>query len=85
MKIELLYFEGCPGYGELRERLPRLLEQAGVETTIQERRIDSVTASGFTARAPAARRRYADRCGARRRSADPQPAQPLGRAEPHER
>ena len=41
MKIELLYFDACPGHAELRERLPRLLEQAGVETTIHERRIDS--------------------------------------------
>jgi hypothetical protein len=41
MEIELLYFDDCPGHAELRERLPRLLEQAGVKTTIQERRIDS--------------------------------------------
>jgi hypothetical protein len=41
MNVELLYFDDCPGHTELRERLPRLLEQAGVKTTIQERRIDS--------------------------------------------
>ena len=41
MRIELLHFDGCPGYAELRERLPRLLERAGVDAEIEERRIDS--------------------------------------------
>lgn len=41
MKIELLYFDGCPGHAELRDRLPRLLEQAAADATIEERRIDS--------------------------------------------
>lgn len=41
MKVELLYFDGCPGYADLRERLPRLLERADVDAEIEERRIDS--------------------------------------------
>jgi hypothetical protein len=41
MKVELLYFDGCPGYAELRARLARLLEQAEVDATIEERGIDS--------------------------------------------
>ncbi len=41
MKVELLYFDGCPGYSELRARLMRLLEQAGVDATIEGRSIDS--------------------------------------------
>jgi len=41
MRIELLYFDGCPGHAELRDRLPRLLEQAGVDAKIEEHRIDS--------------------------------------------
>jgi hypothetical protein len=45
MKIELLYFDDCPGHAELRERLPGLLGQAGVETTIQEQRINSEDAA----------------------------------------
>ncbi|HWX52167.1 MAG TPA: hypothetical protein VNY34_02670 [Solirubrobacteraceae bacterium] len=41
MRIELLYFDGCPGHAELRDRLPRLLERAGVDARIEEHRIDS--------------------------------------------
>lgn len=41
MRIELLYFDGCPSHTELRARLPRLLEQAAVDARIEERRIDS--------------------------------------------
>ena len=41
MNIELLYVDDCPGHTELREQLPRLLEAAGVEAEIEERRIDS--------------------------------------------
>lgn len=41
MKVDLLYFDGCPGHGELRARLPRLLEQAGVDAVIEEHSIDS--------------------------------------------
>ena len=45
MRIELLYFDGCPGYAELRDRLPRLLERAGVVATMAEQRIDSEDAA----------------------------------------
>jgi hypothetical protein len=41
MRIELLYFDGWPSHAELRDRLPRLLEQAGVEARIEEHHIDS--------------------------------------------
>lgn len=41
MRIELLYFDGCPSHAELRDRLPRVLEQAGVEASIEEQLIDS--------------------------------------------
>jgi hypothetical protein len=41
MKIELLYVDDCPGHAELREQLPRLIDAAGVEAKIEERRIDS--------------------------------------------
>jgi hypothetical protein len=30
LKVELLYFDGCPGYAELRPRLERLLAQRGL-------------------------------------------------------
>lgn len=40
-----MYFDGCPGYAELRERLPRLLEQTSVDAEIVERRIDSERAA----------------------------------------
>lgn len=45
MRIELFYFDGCPGYAELRERLPSLLERASVDAEIVERRIDSERAA----------------------------------------
>lgn len=45
VKIELLYFDGCPGHAELRARLPRLLEQAEVDATIEERSFDSERAA----------------------------------------
>jgi hypothetical protein len=45
MKVELLYFDGCPGYAELREHLPHLLEQVGVSVMIEERSVDSEEAA----------------------------------------
>lgn len=45
MRIEVLYFDGCPGYTEVRERLPLLLEQTGVDADIEERRVDSEQAA----------------------------------------
>jgi hypothetical protein len=41
MKIELFFFDGCPGHAELRDRLPHLLEQASVKARIEEHRVDS--------------------------------------------
>ncbi|MGA9284440.1 MAG: hypothetical protein WBV85_03270 [Solirubrobacteraceae bacterium] len=45
MRIELFYFDGCPGYAELRARLPHLLERASVDAEIVECRIDSEQAA----------------------------------------
>jgi hypothetical protein len=44
VKVELLYFDGCPGYAELRERLPGVLEGAGAPVAFEERRVDSLEA-----------------------------------------
>lgn len=30
MKVQLLYFDGCPGYEELRPRVERLLDERGL-------------------------------------------------------
>ena len=38
MKVELLYFEGCPGYEEL---LPRVRELVGARAAVELRRIES--------------------------------------------
>lgn len=35
MKIELLYFEGCPGYQQLLPRLRELAAQAGIDQAIE--------------------------------------------------
>ena len=45
MKIELLYVDDCPGHAELRKRLPALLEQAGLDARIEDRRIGSEDAA----------------------------------------
>jgi len=45
MKVELLYFDGCPGHAELRERLPGLLAEGGVDAELEERRVDSEQAA----------------------------------------
>jgi hypothetical protein len=39
VRIEVLYVDDCPGHAELRERLPRLLEAAGLRAEIAEIRI----------------------------------------------
>lgn len=41
MKIELLYFDGCPSYEALLPRLRELLAQAGVDAPVQQRRVES--------------------------------------------
>jgi hypothetical protein len=41
MKIELLYFDGCPSHDAFLPRLRELLDRAGVDEPMQERRIES--------------------------------------------
>ena len=41
MQIELLYFDGCPSHEAFLPRLRELLERAGVEAPIAQRRIES--------------------------------------------
>jgi hypothetical protein len=45
VRIELLYFDGCPSHKRLRPRLERLLRQAGVSEAIELRRVDSPEAA----------------------------------------
>jgi hypothetical protein len=45
MRIELLYFEGCPSVDLLRPRLERLLRDAGLSETIELRRVESLDAA----------------------------------------
>ena len=41
MKVELLYFDGCPNHEALLPRLRELLAAAGAESKIELRRIES--------------------------------------------
>ncbi|MDP8942794.1 MAG: DUF2703 domain-containing protein [Actinomycetota bacterium] len=41
MKVELLYFEGCPGHPALASRLEHVLADAGVDAAIEQRAIES--------------------------------------------
>ena len=55
MKIELLYFEGCPSHERFAPRLRELLAAAGVRASIEERPVESAEAlseSAFSARRP---------------------------------
>jgi hypothetical protein len=45
MKVELLYFDGCPGYESLLLRLRALLEREGIEDDVELRRVESVEAA----------------------------------------
>jgi hypothetical protein len=45
MRIELLYFEGCPGYEALLPRLRELIADEGFDVPIQLRRIETVEAA----------------------------------------
>ena len=45
MKIELLYFDGCPSHERLYPRLERLLRETGVSDPIEVRRVESVEAA----------------------------------------
>jgi hypothetical protein len=39
VRIEILYFDGCPKYEQLLERLPWLLERAGIDAEIARRNV----------------------------------------------
>jgi hypothetical protein len=41
MKIELLYFDGCPSYAELLPRLRELLASEGIEQQIELQRVET--------------------------------------------
>jgi hypothetical protein len=41
MKVELLYFDGCPSHAELLPRLRDLLDSEGIEEEIQLRRVET--------------------------------------------
>jgi hypothetical protein len=41
MKIELLYFEGCPSYAELLPRLRELIASEGIQDEVQLRRVET--------------------------------------------
>jgi len=45
MKVELLYFDGCPSYEALLPKLGELLADEGAETEIELRRVESVDAA----------------------------------------
>jgi hypothetical protein len=45
MKIELLYFHGCPSYEALLPRLRELLDHEGVEDEIELRQVESLEAA----------------------------------------
>jgi len=40
--IELLYFDGCPNHDELVPHIRELLAQAGIDATIELRRVETV-------------------------------------------
>ena len=42
MTIELLYFDGCPNHEAFVPHLRELLDQAGIQATIELRRIETV-------------------------------------------
>jgi hypothetical protein len=41
MKIELLYFDGCPSYAELLARLRELIADEGIDEQVELRRVES--------------------------------------------
>ncbi len=45
MRVELLYFEGCPNYEALLPRLRQLLHDAGVTDEIELRQVETVEAA----------------------------------------
>jgi hypothetical protein len=45
VRVELLYFDDCPNYEDLRPRLEALLKREGVEDGVVLRRVESVEAA----------------------------------------
>jgi hypothetical protein len=45
MKIELLYFDGCPSHEALLPTLRALLVDEGIETEVELRRVESIEAA----------------------------------------
>ena len=45
MRVELLYFEGCPSYEALLPRLRALLQAEGIEDGVDLRQIESIDAA----------------------------------------
>ena len=41
MTVEVLYFDGCPGYAELLPRLRKLLASEGIDVEVELRRLES--------------------------------------------
>lgn len=41
MRVEILYFDGCPNHEPLVGRVPELLHAAGVDAEVVSRRVDS--------------------------------------------
>lgn len=42
MKVELLYFDGCPSYERLLPRLRELVSEAGADAEVELRRVESI-------------------------------------------
>lgn len=45
MRVEVLYFDGCPSHTRLLPRLRALMDQAGIDAPIELHRIESVRAA----------------------------------------
>jgi hypothetical protein len=45
MRIELLYFDGCPSHEAFLPRLHELLAQAHVQVPVEQRRVESAAAA----------------------------------------
>lgn len=45
MRIELLYFDGCPSYERLLPRLRSLLEREGIDESVELRRVETPEAA----------------------------------------
>jgi hypothetical protein len=45
VKVELLYFDGCPSYERLLPRLARLLDHAGIDAEPELRQVESPEAA----------------------------------------